>query len=124
MGKEREYHLGWSLTALAERLKAAESPDRLAVEYAWMQAQIAAALDDVETSQLVEPGELDAPSPETIAKLRRRAQAFNRLRDEVLQEPHKGSDGPIFAAVGKPTTPSRRFPTKCCFWKAKPPLTP
>ena len=123
MGKEREYHLGWSLTALAERLKTAER------RIGWPKNTLgrkrsAAALDNVETSQLVEPGELDAPSPETIAKLRRRAQAFNRLRDEVLQEPHKGSDGPIFAAVGKPTTPSRRFPTKCCFWKAKPPLTP
>ncbi|CAG1020714.1 hypothetical protein MTYM_00469 [Methylococcales bacterium] len=100
MGEEREYHLGWSLKALAERLNAAaEFPDRLNEEYAWMQAQIAAALEDVETSQLVEPSEIEAPNHETIAKLRRLAQSFNRLRDEVLQELHKGSsDGPIHVA--------------------------
>ncbi len=99
MGEEREYHLGWSLKALAERLKtAAESPNRLPEEYAWMQAQIATALEDVETSQLVEPGEIETPNHETIAKLRRRAQSFDRLRDEVLQELHKGSDGPIHVA--------------------------
>jgi hypothetical protein len=99
MGEEREYHLGWSLKALAERLKAIKSPGRLAEEYVWMQAQIAAALEDVETSQLVEPSEIEAPTHETIAKLRRRAQSFNRLRDEVLQELHKGSsDGPIHVA--------------------------
>ncbi|MCI0734053.1 MAG: DUF4338 domain-containing protein, partial [Methylococcaceae bacterium] len=103
MGEEREYHLGWNLRALAERLKtaAAESSKRLGEEYAWLERQISAALDDVETSQLVEQDELKHPGRETIANLKRRAQEFDRLRDETLQELEKlrsDNDGPVTVA--------------------------
>jgi hypothetical protein len=103
MGEEREYYLGWNLRALTERLKnaAAESSERLAEEFAWLERQIGAALDDVETRQLVERNELENPDRETIAKLKRRAKEFDRLRDETLRELEKlrsDSEGPISIA--------------------------
>lgn len=103
MGEEREYYLGWNLRALTERLKnaAAESSERLAGEFAWLERQIGAALDDVETSQLTERDELKNPDREMIAKLRRRAKEFDRLRDETLRELEKlrsDTEGPISIA--------------------------
>ncbi|MEI7995041.1 MAG: Druantia anti-phage system protein DruA [Methylococcaceae bacterium] len=101
MGAEREDHLGWSLKALTERLKLAAESNRLAEEYAWMQAQIAGALADVETSQLVTPSEVESPTHEIVAKLRRQAQSFNRLRDETLRELERmrtDNDSPVFTA--------------------------
>lgn len=103
MGEEREYYLGWNLRALKERLKnaAAESSERLTEEYIWLERQIGAALDDVETSQLVEQTELERPNRETIAQLRRRAKEFDRLRDETLRELEKirsDNEGPILVA--------------------------
>jgi hypothetical protein len=103
MGEEREYYLGWNLRALKERLKnaAAESSERLEEEFAWLERQIEAALDDVETSQLVERSELEKPDRETIAKLRRRAKEFDRLRDETLRELEKlrsDNEGPVLFA--------------------------
>lgn len=103
MGEEREYYLGWNLRVLKERLNnaAVESSECLAEEYAWLERQIGAALDDVEISQLLEQEELENPSRETIAKLRRRAKEFDRLRDETLRELEKlrsDNEGPVSLA--------------------------
>ena len=101
MGKDREYHLGWNLPALSERLRAAASSQCLVAEYEWMEAQIAAALDDVDPSALVTPAELANPDAEIIAKLRRQAKEFDTLRDETLRELVKarsGGDVPMLAA--------------------------
>lgn len=103
MGEEREYYLGWNLRALTERLLtvAKESPERLSEEYGWLERQIAAALADIDPSQLAEPEELAHPGRETITKLRRRAQEFDRLRDETLGELAKirsGNEGPLSVA--------------------------
>lgn len=52
MGEDREYYLGWSFHALRERLRAAASSQCLETEYEWMEAQIAAAIDDVDSTAL------------------------------------------------------------------------
>lgn len=101
MGEDREYHLGWSLRALRERLRAADAPECLAAEYEWMETQIAAAIDDVDPTALATLEELANPDREVIARLRRQAQEFNTLRDETLRELVKersGGDVPMLAA--------------------------
>ncbi len=101
MGEDREYHLGWNLRALNERLRAAASSQCLVAEYEWMEAQIAAALDDVDPTALVTLAELTNPDAEIIAKLRRQAKEFDTLRDETLRELVKarsGGDLPMLAA--------------------------
>ncbi|QQS53743.1 MAG: DUF4338 domain-containing protein [Candidatus Competibacteraceae bacterium] len=101
MGEDREYHLGWSLRALSERLCAADSPKCLAAEYEWMETQIAAAVDDVDPTALATPEELANPDREMIARLRRQAQEFDTLRDETLRElvrARSGGDVPILVA--------------------------
>lgn len=101
MGEDREYHLGWSLRALNERLRAADSPECLATEYEWMETQIAAAIDDVDPTALATLEELANPDREIIARLRRQAKEFDTLRDETLRElvrARSGSDVPLLAA--------------------------
>lgn len=104
MGEDREYHLGWSLRALSERLCAAASSQCLATEYEWMEAQIALAIDDVDPTVLATPEELANPDREIIARLRRQAKEFDTLRDETLRElvrARSGSDVPLLVAEMK-----------------------
>lgn len=101
MGEDREYYLGWSFRALCERLRAAASSRCLDAEYEWLEAQITAAIDDVDSTALATPEELANPDREIIAKLRRQAKEFDMLRDETLRELVKarsGGDVPMLAA--------------------------
>ena len=101
MGEDRESHLGWSFKALAARLQAIDSPAALATEYEWMQKQLTAALADIDPDMLATADELAHPNHETIARLRRRAQEFDRLRDETLREltlARSGNDAPVLLA--------------------------
>lgn len=98
MGEDREYHLGWSLKALIERLRAIQSSESLMVEYEWMQKQLTAALEDIDPDTLATEEELANPNAEIITRLRRRAQEFDRLRDETLRElalARSGNDAPV-----------------------------
>lgn len=100
MGEDREYHLGWSLKALRERLQAIESSESLVAEYEWMQEQLTAALEDIDPDTLATADELANPDSEMIARLRRRAQEFDRLRDEKLRDlmlARSGNDMPVLA---------------------------
>ena len=101
MGRERENYLGWSLSAFTDRLRAMPSAEFLITEYHWMEAQIAAALDDIDPTALATPNDLANPSRETIAILQRRSQGFDKLRDETLLELARvvsGEDMPVIAA--------------------------
>ncbi|MBF0370482.1 MAG: DUF4338 domain-containing protein [Magnetococcales bacterium] len=98
MGVEREYDLGWSLRALTERLLNTNSSEKLAEEYAWLEVQLAATIEDIEAKGLVEPEEIEQPNATVIARLRRKAQEFDHLRDETLRELARlrsGNDGPL-----------------------------
>ena len=101
MGEDREYHLGWSFKALRERLQAIQSATALAIEYEWMEKQITAAIEDIHPDTLATADELANPDSEMIARLRRRAQEFDRLRDETLREltlARSGNDAPVLLA--------------------------
>jgi hypothetical protein len=100
LGKEREYFLGWSLCALKERLQevAEHHPQLLADEIAWTKTQVFMAIADVESAELVSEEEKEAPTANIIARLRRRAQEFDSLRDETLRELSRsltGTDAPL-----------------------------
>lgn len=103
MGEDREYHLGWNVKALCERLRAAakRGTGALAEQFTWLEKQIEEALQDVDPTALVSPDEIAVPTLEVIARLRRRAREFNSLRDETLRElarTRSGSETPVYRA--------------------------
>jgi hypothetical protein len=100
LGKEREYFLGWSLCALKERLAktAEDSPQLLKDEISWAKTQLSMAIADIENAGLVSEEEKKNPTASVIARLRRRAQEFDSLRDETLRELSRsrtGIDAPL-----------------------------
>jgi hypothetical protein len=106
LGKEREYFLGWSLCALKERLQevAEYRPLQLQDEIAWAKTQVSMAIADVESAELVSDGEKESPTASVIARLRRRAQEFDSLRDETLRELSRslsGTDVPLTVQEGE-----------------------
>ena len=85
MGEIREADLGWSREALIARLKSLTDTEMLEGEFNWLEARIAEALSDVESQGLAEVQEIEDPSADLIARLRRSAHEFDHLRDQTLR---------------------------------------
>lgn len=100
MGVLREDDLGWSRVSLINRLQHVCAEGRAHDEYEWLQDRITEAIADVEIEGLAQPSEAEAPDPDLIARLRRKAREFDHLRDETLRElaRRRGVESPILPA--------------------------
>jgi hypothetical protein len=94
---DRDYSLGWNAAATHERAtQLARLPDNQAAEglaslFADLEANIQLGLESISFDQLLKPQEVDAPSEEVIARLKRRAAEFASKRQDILS----ASDAPL-----------------------------
>lgn len=92
--RERDNFIGWTADAFIRRVEEAlcsDSPAReLAGLFTQLESNITDALADVEATGLATRAEIEKPTAEIVARLRRRAQEFAADRQEALEEIHDG----------------------------------
>ena len=96
--KDRDNLIGWTFDAFAERARAlAQAPHamtRLQSLFDQLEANIACALDNLEPAGIVTASEIQNPTPELVARLRRRSEEFAGLREDALREVLAGGEQP------------------------------
>jgi hypothetical protein len=96
--RERDNFIGWTADAFTKRIEEAlrcDSPARkLTGLFTQLENNIAAALADVEAKGLATRTEIERPTAEIVARLRRRVQEFAANRQEALEEMYDG-DQPL-----------------------------
>lgn len=92
--KKRDDFIGWtadSFTGRVEEILRSDSPaSRLANLFDQLEANITDALADVEAKGLATRAEIERPTAEIVARLRRVSQEFAADRQEALEEMHDG----------------------------------
>lgn len=88
--RERDNFIGWTADAFTKRieevLRAAAPARGLASLFTQLESNITDALADVEAKGLATRTEIEKPTAEIVARLRRRAQEFAADRQEALAE--------------------------------------
>ena len=96
--KDRDNLIGWTFDAFAQRARAlaqsADSKTQLQHLFDQLETNIARALDNLEPVGIVTPKEIQHPTLELVARLRRRSEEFARLREDVLRELLAGNEQP------------------------------
>jgi hypothetical protein len=96
--RDRDDHIGWTFDSFAERARtAAQAPDakpQLDRLFARLEANVAGALENLEPVGIVTAQEIQNPTPELVARLRRRSEEFARLREDALRELLAGDQQP------------------------------
>jgi hypothetical protein len=96
--KDRDNFIGWTFDAFGERaLEATRAPDahaQLGQIIDQLEQNIARSLANIEASGLVTRQEIENPTLELVARLRRRSEEFARLREDALRELLAGDDQP------------------------------
>ncbi|QOF73408.1 DUF4338 domain-containing protein [Aminobacter sp. SR38] len=88
MGEKRESFIGWHLTSLIDRLRAASvhGSDALEAEVAWLETQIERSLAEVDWTNLVTPEQVASPDEGLVKRLAKKGQDFARKREALLRE--------------------------------------
>ncbi|MDX8450801.1 Druantia anti-phage system protein DruA [Mesorhizobium captivum] len=88
MGEKRESFIGWHLTALVERFRAAASrgSKALEAEVAWLETQVERSLAEIDWTNLVTPEQVAIPDESLVKQLARKGQDFAKKREALLRE--------------------------------------
>jgi hypothetical protein len=96
--KDRDDQIGWTFDAFAERARCvSEAPDaqvQLQGLLDQLEGNIARALGNLEPTGIVTTEEIQNPTLELVARLRRRSEEFARLREDALRELLAGDKQP------------------------------
>jgi hypothetical protein len=88
--KERDDFIGWTADAFEKRIEHAltnNGPAQVLTDlHASLENHIAAALGDIAIEGLAKPREIENPTPEIVARLRRRSKEFATSRKDALTE--------------------------------------
>jgi hypothetical protein len=88
MGEKRESFIGWHLSTLIERFRAAlaHGPDALEAEVIWLERQIERSIAEVDWTNLVTPEQVASPDDELVLRLARKGRDFGKKREALLRE--------------------------------------
>lgn len=87
--KNRDYFIGWTYNSFYERVKNVincSDPENLLQElFDLLENNISKSLENIEIQGLIEHSEIENPTLENIARLRRHSEKFAQLRQEALK---------------------------------------
>jgi hypothetical protein len=96
--KDRDYLIGWTFDAFAERARiaaqASDAGEQLKRLFEQLETNIARALENLEPAGIVTAQDIQNPTPELVARLRRRSEEFARFREDALRELLAGDEQP------------------------------